>query len=170
MQLFRKSATVEGVHLIKTSLELQREIHYELLRTAFLGELAKALLAIGRESESLNTINDAITRISSTEQFVYMPELLRVKGEILLSILRPDAADAEDHFLRSLEWARRQSALSWELRTATSLARYWHDQGRTREALSLLTPVYLQFEEGHTTSDLALAKALLDELLNKQRH
>jgi predicted ATPase/DNA-binding winged helix-turn-helix (wHTH) protein len=169
IQLVRKGAAVEGVNLIKTSLELQREIHYELLRTAFLGELAKALLAIGRALESMVAIDDAIVRINSTEQFVYMPELLRVKGEVLCSASRPESGDAEEHFLRSLEWARKQSALSWELRTATSLARYWHSQGRAREARNLLTGAYSQFVEGYTTSDLALAKLLLDELFNEQR-
>jgi predicted ATPase/DNA-binding winged helix-turn-helix (wHTH) protein len=167
MQLFRKGATVEGVDLIKTSLDLQCEIHYELLRTAFLGELAKALHAIGRQSESIVAIDDAIMRIKSTEQYVYMPELLRVKGEILCSASRPESGDAEEHFLRSLEWARKQSALSWELRTATSLARYWHSQGRSPEARNLLMGAYSQFGEGHTTPDLALAKLLLDEPLSE---
>jgi predicted ATPase/DNA-binding winged helix-turn-helix (wHTH) protein len=169
MQLFRKGAAEEGVDLIKTSLELQCEIHYELLRTAFLGELAKALLAIGWESESMDAIDDAIMRINSTEQYVYMPELLRVKGEILCSVSRPESGDAEEHFLRSLEWARKQSALSWELRTATSLARYWYSQGRAGEARNLLAATYSQFREGYTTSDLALAKSLLDELSEQRR-
>jgi predicted ATPase len=162
--LVAKAAAVEGVGLIQTSLELQREIHYELLRTAFLGELAKALLAIGRESESLVAIDDAIERINWTKQFVYMPELLRIKGEILCCASQPESGDAEEHFLRSLEWARNQSALSWELRTATSLARYWHSQGRAPEARNLLTAAYSKFVEGYTTTDLELAKLLLDEL------
>lgn len=162
--LVTKAAAAEGVSLIKTSLELQREIHYELLRTAFLAELAKALLAIGRKSESMLAIDDAIERINWTGQFVYMPELFRVKAEILCSASRPKSEDAEEHFLRSLEWAREQSALSWELRSATSLARYWHGQGRAHEARNLLTPVYAKFVEGHVTMDLVLAKLLLEEL------
>ena len=40
------------------------------------------------------------------------------------------AAAAEDHFRQALDWARRQGALSWELRAATSLARLLRDQGR----------------------------------------
>jgi predicted ATPase len=66
--------------------------------------------------------------------------------------------------LRSLDWARRQGALSWELRTSTSLARLQHDQGRTAEARSLLQSVYNRFSEGFETADLKTAKAYLDSL------
>src|SRR5258708_26950602 len=34
-----------------------------------------------------------------------------------------------DHFRQALDWARRQGALSWELRAATSLARWLRDRG-----------------------------------------
>jgi predicted ATPase len=92
-----------------------------------------------------------------------MPELLRIKGEVLLQ-RKPNAIDAEDHFLRSLAWARRQGALSWELRSATSLARLWRDQARTKEAHELLAPVYHRFTEGFDTVDVKAAKALVESL------
>jgi predicted ATPase len=60
--------------------------------------------------------------------------------------------------------ARRQGALSWELRSATSLARLLRDQGRSAEALALLQPVYDGFTEGFGTADLITAKQLLGEL------
>ena len=65
---------------------------------------------------------------------------------------------------RALESARRQGALSWELRAATSLARLY-GQNRRTEALALLQPVYDRFTEGFNTADLKAAKALLDTLL-----
>jgi predicted ATPase len=70
---------------------------------------------------------------------------------------------AEDHFRRSLDLARRQGALSWELRTAMSLARSQRHQGRIGEARDLLTSVYGRFTEGFGTADLQSAKRLLDE-------
>jgi predicted ATPase len=45
-----------------------------------------------------------------------------------------------------------------------SLARLWRDQGKVREALELLAPVYAWFTEGFDTRDLKEAKALLEEL------
>ena len=74
-----------------------------------------------------------------------------------------DATVAEEHFRQALDSARRQGALSWELRAATSLAR-WYGQNRRTEALALLEPVYDRFTEGFDTVDLKTAEALLDTL------
>ncbi len=52
----------------------------------------------------------------------------------------------------------------WQLRAAIRLARLWHSQDKTTEALDLLAPIYGWFTEGFDTADLKEAKALLDEL------
>ena len=64
----------------------------------------------------------------------------------------------------AIDIARNQQAKSFELRTATSLARLWQQQGKHQEAHDLLAPVYHWFTEGFDTADLQDAKALLDEL------
>jgi predicted ATPase len=87
-----------------------------------------------------------------------------VIGELLLIQLPPDAAEAEASLQRALEVARSQSAKSFELRAATSLARLWQRQGKRDEARDLLAPIYDWFTEGFGTPDLKDAKALLDEL------
>jgi hypothetical protein len=51
-----------------------------------------------------------------------------------------------------------------ELHAATSLARFWRDQGKRTEARDLLAPIYNWFTEGFDTPVLKDAKALLDEL------
>jgi predicted ATPase len=61
-------------------------------------------------------------------------------------------------------WARRQDALSWELRAATSLARLWEQHSRADEADQLLASVYGRFNEGFETGDLKTARAMLDRL------
>jgi predicted ATPase len=86
------------------------------------------------------------------------------QGLLLLEGAPGAAAAAEDHFRQALDWARRQGALSWELRAATSLARLWRDQARSNEARELLSSVYDRFTEGFATADLGAAKALLDHL------
>ena len=78
--------------------------------------------------------------------------------------LKGDLQGAEKYYLASLDWAREQQAKSWELRTSTSLARLWQSQGKGKEALDLLKPVYDWFTEGFDTKDLIEAKALLDQL------
>jgi predicted ATPase len=88
-----------------------------------------------------------------------MAELLRIRGELLLLENAADAAvAAEDHFREALDWARRQGALSWELRCATSLARLRRDQARNEEAHVLLASVYDRF-----------TKVLRPPILERQR-
>jgi hypothetical protein len=88
-----------------------------------------------------------------------LPEVLRVNAELLLWRGAPGAdATAEAKLLRSLELAREQSALSWELRTALSLARLRVRQGRQAGARHVLKPVYDRFTEGFETIDLRSAR------------
>ena len=127
--------------------------------------MAEALGRAGQIAEGLAAIEEAIARSERTEERWAMAELLRVKGELLLLQGAPGAAAAaEDHFRQALDWARRQGALSWELRAATSLARLLQNQGRPADAIACLQPVYDRFTEGFGTADLIAAKQLLDEL------
>jgi len=95
--------------------------------------------------------------------------LLRVEGELFLLQGAPEAATAaEGHFREALGWARRQGALSWELRAATSLGRLLRDQNRSIEAIALLEPIHNRFTEGFDTADLKAATALIDGFHNSQ--
>lgn len=92
------------------------------------------------------------------------PEILRAHAENVLRDTPQRAGDAEAGLTRSLEIARSQNALSWELRSATSLARLWRDQGRRQGAHRMLSEVFQRFDEGHATADLVVARELIDEL------
>jgi predicted ATPase/DNA-binding winged helix-turn-helix (wHTH) protein len=92
-----------------------------------------------------------------------LAEVLRVDAELLLWRGKPGAASsAETKLQRSLDLARQQAALSWELRTALSFARLRIGQERLTEAQDLLGPVYSKFTEGFGTSDLRAARAILE--------
>jgi predicted ATPase len=108
---------------------------------------------------------DAIARAEAGIPSWCRPELLRIEAEAILKDARSGAdVTAEALFQRSLDAARAQGALSWELRTATSLARLWRGQDRGREAHALLTSIYARFTEGFETADLLRARSLLNEL------
>ena len=93
-----------------------------------------------------------------------LPEIVRVNAELLLWHGGPDAMpEAELLLLRSLDLARQQSTLSWELRSATSLARLWHRRGRVAEARDLLAAICDRFTEGFGTSDVVTARRLIAE-------
>ncbi len=128
---------------------------------AALSELTEALARAGRITDALALVEAGIEHSAAGW---LTPELLRVRGELFLLQSSPAAAErAEDLFRRSLDAARRQQALSWELRAATSLARLLRHQGRPTDAIACLRPVYDRFTEGFETADLIAAKQLLDE-------
>jgi predicted ATPase len=117
----------------------------------------------GRIAEGLALVEAGIQQ---SEGGWLTPELLRLKGELfLLQSSSPVSQTAEDLFRQALDGARRQEALSWELRAATSLARLLRNQGRPVEATAFLQPVYDRFTEGFDTADLQMAKRLLDDLV-----
>jgi predicted ATPase len=107
---------------------------------------------------------EGLTLAETTGERWYEPELYRLKGELLLQQSSDNHTEAEHCFQHALHVARTQQAKSFELRTATSLARLWQRQGKRTEAHELLAPVYDWFTEGFDTADLQDAKALLDAL------
>ncbi len=127
-----------------------------------LSELAEALAHTGRIAEGLVLLEAEIER---SETSWLTPELLRIKGELFLLQGTPSTVEmSEALFRQALDEARRQGALSWELRAATSLARLLHNRGHPAGATAVLQPVYGRFTEGFDAADLTAAKRLLDEL------
>ena len=126
--------------------------------------LAESLALSGDSESGLRLIEESLTQIAwpGWEERLHLAEVLRLKGWML--VLRGDLAGAEQNYLASLDWARRQQAKSWELRTATSLARLWQQQGKGVEAHQMLSTIYNWFTEGFDTKDLQEAKVLLEEL------
>jgi class 3 adenylate cyclase/tetratricopeptide (TPR) repeat protein len=127
--------------------------------------LAEGMALTGDLDRALPLIDEQIAQIERPgwEERLFYAEILRLRGWMLS--LKGDLDGAERNFLASLDWARRQQAKSWELRTSTSLARLRESQGKRQEALELLAPVYGWFTEGFDSKDLLEAKSLLAELV-----
>jgi predicted ATPase len=141
-----------------------REARFQVLHSEFLIDLANGLALSGNITEGLATVDEALSRTERIGELWLVPEILRMKAELLMLKSRSNSADAERHLLRSLDLAREQGALSWELRSATSLALLQRDDGRVNEARDRLTSVYSRFSEGFETAGLIEAKRILDEL------
>jgi predicted ATPase len=154
-----------GLEALRGGLQEAGEARFLPRFLLLLGEVAACLGAAGDIALGLETVDDNITRCEARDEGWYIAELLRIRGELILSQGGADgAADAEQNFRRALDWACRHGALSWELRVATSLARLWRGQGRSADATGVLQPVYDRFTEGFETADLRSARALLDTL------
>jgi tetratricopeptide (TPR) repeat protein len=125
--------------------------------------LADAHRQTGDVEEGLKAADAALAEVASGGMRFWEPEMLRLKGELLM--LQAGSEVAAERCIRdALDGAHRQSAKSLELRAAVSLTRLRQSQGRRAEAHALLAPIYAWFTEGLDTADLREAKALLDEL------
>jgi predicted ATPase len=163
--VIKRGDIANGLRLLREGYDELGEARFAALRLiAF--QMAGSLGCAGQITDGLAVIEEAIDRSEHTDERWLMPELRRVRGELLLLQGAQGAGQtAEDHFRQALDCARRQGALSWELRAATSLARLLlRDQGRPADVVALLQPVYNRFTEGFDTADLKAAKSLLDAL------
>jgi hypothetical protein len=120
---------------------------------------------MGKGSVAVNLM--AMSAMLWPRNYVYMfPLLVQARAALWTNFGRRRGGNVLDLAFphEMLAVARRQSAKFWELRAATSLARLWRDQGKSTEALDLLSPIYGWFSEGFDTPVLRDAKALLDQL------
>ena len=100
----------------------------ELLKTrfitryvAFLAELAEAYGQTSNIANAQATIDEALERCYRNEEFWYIAEILRIKGELALKANEPSDS-AEQLFRDSRKRASEKGMLAWELRAAMSLA------------------------------------------------
>jgi predicted ATPase len=126
--------------------------------------LAKGYGEIGEPKRGLKLVDEALSFIEETSEYLMKAELHRLKGQLLLRQTQANSAEAERWFRTAIEIARGQQAKSWELRATTSMARLLRDTGHHDEARTILAEIYNWFTEGFDTADLKDAKALLDEL------
>ena len=164
VQTIKSGRVPDGLIELRGGMEELRQIQYGVYYIVFLCEYADALSLAGQSQQGLAAMEEALKRCQSNEENWYLAELFRVKGELILRLGGADAApEAMDLFQLSLDWSRRQGTLSWELRTATSLARLHIADERPNTSLNLLRTTYNKFTEGYDSADLALARRLLDE-------
>jgi predicted ATPase len=160
--LIKQDDVAAGLQILRAALDEQPAAKFNWRYTAFLGELADALARAGKGEQGLATIDAALARVARSEERWCLPELMQIKGE-LLRCAAATAPAAEEQFRGAIAAARRQHALSWELRAATSLAVLWQGQDRHAAARDLLGSVYARFTEGFATADLRRARTVLSE-------
>lgn len=163
--LIRRGDVVTGLPLLSAGVAE----HGRARMSGFLDLMSRANWAIalgraGQIAEGFATIEEALARTEQNEECWLIAELLRIKGKLHLLQHAEGETAAKDLFRQALEWARRQGALSCELRVATSYGRLLRDRGHPAEALALLQPLYDRFTGGFETADLKAARALLDAI------
>ena len=158
----------EGIAQMRQGLASDQATGTETWRPYYLALLAEAYGKVGQIEEGLTLLTEALAAVDKTGERACEAEFHRLSGELTLQsgVGSPESRtkEAEACFQKASEIARRQSAKSWELRAATSLARLWQRQGKKTKAYELLAAVYNWFTEGFDTKDLQEAKVLLEEL------
>jgi predicted ATPase/DNA-binding winged helix-turn-helix (wHTH) protein len=160
----RRGDAQGGIESLQDSLKMLHAAPYELLTTALNISLVQGFVANDRFAEGSALIDETIRQVEANGDLVYMPELLRLKGNLLLSTPRASDEDVETCFMQSVELSRRQGARAWELRTAIDLAAQSVARGQHDSWRALLQPIFEQFAEGSDTADLKLAAGLLATL------
>ncbi|WP_171948081.1 ATP-binding protein [Bradyrhizobium erythrophlei] len=156
--------SLDAIEILTTAVAAYRSTAATIYMPFVSLHLARAHAELGNFTNAWHHIDDAIAGTERSQEKWAESEMHRTAGEIALMLPEADETKAEACFERSLTVARGQKAKSWELRTATSLARLWRDQGKRPAAHNLLASIYGWFTEGFDTLDLKQAKALLDEL------
>jgi hypothetical protein len=133
-----------------------------LVRSAFLGVLGDLLRMAGRVDEGLEAVAAGFDHAEKTLEGGYVAELWRARGELMLA--RGDRGEAEANLRRAVHHAATQQARSFELRSATALAKLLAADGRAEEGRQVLTSIYGWFTEGHTTADVRAARDTLAAL------
>ena len=165
--LVERHQFAEGLAVLHEAFNICNRTGWRVSYPEFMGSFALALAGLGRLDEAYDAVCKAIEVADGREdgQQWYVPELLRIKGEVLLRQSSNQAVQAaEACFDQAAEMAREQGALFWELRAALSAARLLVRQQNRAGAAQVLQPVYDRFTEGFEAPDLRAARALLATL------
>jgi class 3 adenylate cyclase len=151
----------QGIATLRGGIERLLATGMRLLLGQHMALLADLQARMGDVIGALASLADAECTVPGEE--VSRAETFRLRAD-LLARQGANPSTVEATFRDALRTARRQGAKLYELRTATSYARFLREQGRPAEAEDLLAPTYAWFREGFDTCDLIDAKALLEEL------
>jgi predicted ATPase/DNA-binding winged helix-turn-helix (wHTH) protein len=169
--LVERRAFTDGLAVLRDAFEICRQTGWRISYPEFTGSVALALAGLGRFGEAYDAVSGAIESSGGRAdgQQWYVPELLRIKGEVLYQQGSERILAAESCLDQGAAMAREQGALFWELRIALSRCRLRVTQRRGDEGRQELVSLYDRFTEGFGTADLVAAKQLLDDLASARR-
>lgn len=150
----------KGLSQIHGSLEMQLALGAQIARPHFQAIAGKTLWRVGQAEAGLQAVADGLAVSDRNGEKTYDAELWRLRGELLK--MQGSKDEVECCFQKAIDIASNQAAKSLELRASTSLARFWGEQGKVREAREMLGEIYSWFTEGLDSVDLREASSVLE--------
>ena len=129
-----------------------------------LGLLADSAIVLGQFDRAERALDEALEISRTSVDCGSEPELLRLRGQLILARDASAHAPARAAFADALAVAQRHGALAFALRAATDLAMVLRDDQLPQEAAAVLGPVYRSFAPSPDDPNLAAARQLLAEL------
>jgi predicted ATPase len=121
----------------------------------------RTLAALGRFDEARHYAEAVRDELSSGSERYLWPECQRLLGDYLGFCPDAHRSEIEAAYADALYLAGRQRARSWQFYAATSLARFWIEQGERAKAVELLAPLHASFTQGQNLPVYREATSLL---------
>jgi len=174
--------TEEGIEHMRRGLAAYETTGAKLWRPHFLAQLAVGLSKARQFDEALRVADEALALAARGGEMYSMPELHRVRGNLVMMRACAAGADGSHSTLDSIAeqipgrdldeihqclahavtLAQQQQARSWELRSLATAAGLFSPRKSRRQSHAALTTCYNWFKEGHDTADLKHARVILE--------
>jgi predicted ATPase len=149
---------------MRKGIETTREQGNILFSPSLGATSAGAEASAGETDAAPRRLDDAFTQLERTEERWYEAEVHRIRAEILLKRDPADTAAAEQSLQAAVAVAQSQTAWSFELRAALSLAKLYRAANRDANAHAVLAPAVEDFPPTQQFPELTEAQTLLAAL------
>ncbi|MEP4292000.1 MAG: adenylate/guanylate cyclase domain-containing protein, partial [Rhizobiaceae bacterium] len=130
----------EGIALTQTGMDGWRGAGAEIARPWWLALQSQQYRRKDDHNTALACLDEALAIVAKSGENIWLPELNRLRGELLLDMDASQKDAAEAHFKAAMEIANRQVSKFWELRAATSLGKLMSDRGEADQSAAIITP------------------------------
>ena len=119
--MLARGETQPGVEALRAALSTVQPAGRYILSSVFSRALAEGLARIGRSAEASVVIDALLADAARGSGTFDRPDLLRARAAVLLAASPKNWPAAEASLKESIDCARQQSALVWELRSANGI-------------------------------------------------
>ena len=154
----------EGIALTNHGMEGWRGAGAEIARPWWLALKSQQHRKKGEHSVALAALDEALAIIEESGENLWLPELNRLRGHLLLDIDATQTKAAEAHFRSAMSIGKQQVSKFWELRAATSLGISMSERGESQQAVAMIKPLFDGITESSETMDVRNARQLISAL------